>query len=161
MKIWENLGDVNFFAYGGCLVSKHFDDSEIENNPELGMVFDVFYLNPEYGENGDENFAAMCIVDLTDNWLDFDGMLYTCGLEEHSGKTLQELLKDLSPELLAKEMVEYHGVQEFSPYVAKDSFVNNYPSSKEDFIITDEELNNWLKDMGAEEHCVYLEQEKE
>ena len=26
---WENLGDVNFLAYGGCLVKNHWTDEEL------------------------------------------------------------------------------------------------------------------------------------
>ena len=152
MSKWENLGDVNFLAYGGCLVKPHFNEKELKGCDNLKLTFDVFYLNPEYGESNDlKNFAALCCIDLTDDWLHYDDMLAACGLDEKAGLSLDELLKELSPELLAKEMVEYEGVANFNPTVVKEGKVIQYPYSWEDYIVSDDDLVSWLKDLGASE----------
>ena len=149
---WKNLGDINFLAYGGCLVKHHFTEKEILENDNLKYIFDVFYLNTEYGDKDNlMNYAAFCCVDLTDNWIDYDGLLSVIGEDERIGSSLEELLKDISPELLAKEVVEYEGVSNFSPYVVKNNRLIQYPVDWEDFIISDDDLIAWLKDIGAEE----------
>lgn len=108
MSKWMNMGDINHLAYGGCLVKPHFDENEsIEGT---AYIYDIFYLNPEYGENGDQNFAALCYVDLTDLWLHWDDMLRACGYDDYIGLSFTELIKKLSPEIMAKEIVEYEGV---------------------------------------------------
>lgn len=151
---WINCGDINFLAYGGCLVKPHWTKEELascENGGELlKYTYDVFYLNPEYGENGDQNYAALCCIDL--DGLNFDDMLKTCGLDEKVGKTLKELLEDgISPETLAKEMVEYDGVSNYNPSVCKNGQYIQYPGTWEDFIVSNEDLISWMKDIGAEE----------
>lgn len=148
---WENLGDVNFLAYGGCLVKNHWTDeelAEVENPELLKHTYDVFYLNPEYGNNGNENFATLCCIDLTDDFLDWDGMLYCLGQDERIGMKFQDFLNEttISPKLLAKEMVEYMGVEQFSPITFKNS---QYPSCAEDYLISDKDLEKWLQDLGA------------
>lgn len=156
MTKWENLGDINFLSYGGCLVKPHFSEkelSELENGGEnLKLIFDVFYLNPEYGEKDDlKNYAALCCIDLTDSWIDYDGMLQFIGEDHRIGSSLEDLLKELSPQLLAKEIVEYEGVVNCNPIVVKNGRLIQYPISWTDFIISNEDLINWLKDIGAEE----------
>lgn len=157
MNKWENFGDINFFAYGGCLVKPHQIGEGANIDDRFKYCFDVFYLNPEFGINGDQNFTALCCIDLTDNWLDYDGMLETCGCEDKVGIPFEELVKIIDPMLLAKEMVEYYGVVEFNPVVYKGDTYIQYPYESEDFILTDEELNDWLRDIGAEEHCIDLD----
>lgn len=152
---WKNLGDINFLAYGGCLVKPHFTKEELleceDNGENLKYVYDVFYLNTEYGEADNlMNYAALCCVDLTDTWIDYNGLMEYIGEDERVGSSLEDLLKDISPELLAKEVVEYEGVSNCNPVVVKNGFVNNYPYSWEDFIISDEDLISWLKELGAE-----------
>lgn len=149
-KIWENHGDINFLAYGGCMVKNHWTEEELAETeyPELlRHTYDVFYLNTEYGDDGDLNFAALCTIDLTDDFLDWNGMFYYIGQDERIGMTFQDLLDEttISPKLLAKEMVEYMGVDEFSPR----TFSCQYPSSPKDYIISDEDLEKWLTDLGA------------
>lgn len=153
MGNWKNLGDINFLSYGGCLVKPHWTKEELTSGKDGGELlkygFDVFYLNPEYGENGDQNYAALCFIDL--DGLNFDDMLYQCGLDEHLGKTLQELLESgFTPEQLAKEMVELDVVN-FNPSVYKNGQYIQYPYNWEDFIVSDEDLKKWLLDIGAKE----------
>lgn len=146
---WTNMGDINFLAYGGCLVKPHFSEEELKDHESLENTFDVFYLNTEFGENGDENFAALCYVDLDDSWLPWADMLKYIGLDEEVGLPVEELVKKHSPMLLAKELVEYTGVQNFSPEVVKDDTCNRYPYSAEDFTVSDDDLVKWLHDLGA------------
>lgn len=148
---WTNMGDINFLAYGGCLVKPHFSEEELKGHESLENTFDVFYLNTEFGENGDENFAALCYVDLDDSWLPWVDMLKCIGLDEEVGLSVEELVKKYSPMLLAKELVEYAGVQNFSPEVVKNDTCNMYPYSAEDFTVSDEDLVKWLRDLGAGE----------
>lgn len=148
---WVNMGDINFLAYGGCLVKPHFSEEELKDHESLENTFDVFYLNTEFGENGDENFAALCYVDLDDSWLPWADMLKCIGLDEEVGLSVEELVKKHSPMLLAKELVEYAGVQNFSPEVVKNDTYNRYPYSAEDFTVSDADLVKWLRDLGAGE----------
>jgi hypothetical protein len=161
---WINLGDLNFFAYGGCLVKPHQTEEGSNIDDNFKYVYDVFYLNTEAGDSGDKNFAALCVIDLQDSWLEekYDEMLDFCGYDEYKGKNLNELIDaGISPEVLAKEMVEYLGVGNFSPIVVKEDTILQYPNSYEDFLISDKELNEWLKELDAEEHCVSEEQLRE
>lgn len=156
MEKWENLGDINFLAYGGCLVKSHYSEKELAEikggGDNLKLIFDVFYLNPEYGESDDlKNYAALCCVDLTDSWIDYNGLLQFIGEDNRIGSSLEDLLKDLSPKLLAKEVVEYEGVANCNPTVVKNGELIQYPTNWEDFIVSDEDLISWLKDIGAEE----------
>lgn len=149
MSKWMNMGDINYSAYGGCLVKPHFDENEsIEGT---AYIYDIFYLNPEYGENGDQNFAALCYVDLTDSWLHWNNMLRACGYDDYIGLSFTELIKKLSPEIMAKEIVEYEGVSNFSPVVVKEDKVIQYPADWTDFIVSDSGLKAWLINIGAEE----------
>lgn len=147
MEKWENLGDVNFLSYGGCLVKHNWE----EPDESLKYCYTVFYLNPEAGENGDQNYAAQCFIDLTDSWLDYDGMLQSIGCDEFVGMSFEDLIKKIDPMVLAKELIEYHGVANFSPEVQHKEVYLQYPSQFEDFIVSDEELTDWLKNIGAEE----------
>lgn len=157
---WVNMGDINFLAYGGCLVKPHFSKEELKDHESLENTFDVFYLNTEFGENGDENFAALCYVDLDDSWLPWADVLKYIGLDEEVGLPVEELVKKHNPMLLAKELVEssvifspksYTGVQNFSPEVVKNDTCNRYPYSAEDFTVSDEDLVKWIRDLGAGE----------
>lgn len=148
--MWENFGDINFLTYGGCLVKRHWTDEElakIENPELLKYTYDVFYLNTEYGDDN-QNFAALCCIDLTDDFLDWNGMLYCIGQDERIGMKLQDFLKEtnISPKLLAKEMVEYMGVDEFSPITFKNP---QYPSCIEDYLVSNKDLKKWIQDLGA------------
>ncbi len=148
--IWENLGDINFLAYGGCLVKKHWTEkelAEVENSELLKYTYDVFYLNTEYGDDGNQNFAALCCIDMTDSFLDWDGMLYYIGQDERVGMKFNDLLEEgeIAPELLAKEMIEYMGVGSFSPI----AFNSATPFLNDDYIVSDEDLKKWLQDLGA------------
>lgn len=161
MKTWTNMGDLNFFAYGGCLVKPHFSEEERQKDETLRNTYDVFYLNPEFGESGNQNFAGLGVVDLNDEWLNYPEIMECCGYDEYAYSSFQEIYDALGPELLAKEVVEYHGIANFSPVVRKRDELLLYPSATEDYIVTDEELNDWLREIGAEEHCVVLEESKE
>lgn len=157
MTKWKNLGDINFLAYGGCLVKPHFTKEELsdceDEGDNLKYIYDVFYLNPEYGEADNlMNFAALCCVDLQDTWIDYHGLMTAIGEDWRSDSSLEDLLKDISPELLAKEIVEYEGAINCNPTVVKNGFINNYPYYLEDFIVSDEDLISWLKELGAEEY---------
>lgn len=149
MNKWKNMGDINYSAYGGCLVKPHFDENESVKGAEY--IYDVFYLNSEYGENGNQNFAALCCVDLTDSWLHWDDMLRACGYDNYIGLSFTDLIKKLSPEIMAKEIVEYEGVSNFSPVVVKEDGVIQYPFDWTDYIVSDSDLKEWLVNIGAEE----------
>ena len=126
---WINMGDINFLAYGGCLVKPHFSEEELKDHESLENTFDVF----------------------DDSWLPWADMLKCIGLDEEVGLSVEELVKKHSPMLLAKELVEYAGVQNFSPEVVKNDTCNMYPYSAEDFTVSDEDLVKWLRDLGAGE----------
>jgi hypothetical protein len=152
---WKNLGDINFRAYGGCLVRPHWSEEELKkaSNPEiLKRTFDVFYLNPEMDEEG-INEAALCCIDLDDTWFHLDDMLQFIGEDARMGESMEQLIGELSPELLAKELVEYEGIGNFNPEVRKiiDGEVEylRYPSG-EDFLLTDEEVDAWMKEIAPE-----------
>lgn len=148
--MWENFGDVNFLEYGGCLVKEHWTEEELASikNPEnMKHCYDVFYLNAECGE---DIYAALCCVDLTDEWLDWNGMFYTTGQEEKIGMSLKDLMEEstISPKFWAKEMVEYMGIQNFCPISFKNA---QYPEGYDEFILSKDELIEWLHGLGAEE----------
>lgn len=145
---WENLGDINFVAYGGCLVKPHWSDEEVKDYPSLRNTYDVFYLNPEASDDEDIYSAAMYCVDLDDLTQEqINDMLEVTGYDEYIGKSKEELKElGLSYECLAKEMVEGGFVDNATTYKAQ------YPCELEDYLLTTSELYDWLRSIGAEEH---------
>lgn len=142
---WTNMGDINFLAYGGCLVKPHFSEEELKDHESLENTFDVFYLNRSL----ERTVTRTLQLFLDDSWLPWADMLKYIGLDEEVGLPVEELVKKHSPMLLAKELVEYTGVQNFSPEVVKDDTCNRYPYSAEDFTVSDDDLVKWLHDLGA------------
>lgn len=144
---WKNFGSVNFLAYGGCLVRRHF--TEMPEAQEL--VFDMFYLSPKYGGDNNVNFAVLCCIDLTVSWLPWKKMFTRCGDDKDAGVPVTELVKKYDPMLLAKNMVLYAGFSNFSPSVCKNGLYNNmHPSNVEDFLVSNDDVVKWLHSLGAE-----------
>lgn len=140
---WKNYGDINYQTNGGCLVRRSFTDDRLKKYPSLSSCYDVFFCNTEAGDHGDKIFAALCQVDIKDSWIDKDDILVAIGLEDMSGRPLEEILE---PEQWAKEMVGYYGVQNFGGR----SFKSEYPDSFEEYLVTQEELHEWLCALGTE-----------
>lgn len=144
MKKWKNLGDVNYMVHGGCLVRPNCSEKEIEEFPALGNIYDVFSLNTEAGEDGNQLSAMLACVDLDDiDEAVKKDILYACGLEEKAGLPREEIMSD---EMWAKEMVEC-GTNNY----ATTSYHCPFPSNWMDYIITESELKQWLISLGAEE----------
>lgn len=144
MNEWKNYGDVNFLQYGGCLVKPAYNDISRREHPALASIYDVFYLNTEAGDSGEDLFAALCSVDISDTWIKKENVLEAIGLEETKSKSIKEIM---SEDVFAKECVEYYGVENFSPAAYH---VGEYPSAYQDYILTREELKTWLEELGAE-----------
>lgn len=142
---WKNFGGVYFLSYGGCLVRRHF--TEMPEAQEL--VFDVFFLSPNFGINGNTNFAALCCINLTSSWLPWKKMLEYCGLDEDAKLPVEELVKKHDSMLLAKNMILYAGFAKFSPSVCKNGLYNMHPSDTEDFLVSNDDLMKWLHSLGA------------
>lgn len=145
MARWTNYGDENYLEWGGCLVKPHWNKKELKKYPELKHQYDVFYLNTEVDGSGEMCYAALCMIDLTDDWLDYNGMLYAIGREDLKCKSFDELLEIISPELLAKELVEYHGIGNCNPTTLR----TQYPSNFHDFVFYKEDIKYWLKQLRA------------
>lgn len=143
---WKNFGGVYFLSYGGCLVRRHF--TEMPEAQEL--VFDVFFLSPNFGINDNVNFAALCCIDLTDSWLPWKKMLKYCGFNEDAELPVEEIVKRHDPMLLAKNMVLYAGFAKFLPSVCKNGLYNIHPSDIKDFLVSNDDLIKWLHSLGAE-----------
>ena len=136
---WKNLGDINFTTWGGCLVKQ---DADCPSN------YYVFDLNTEAGENGDQLSAAMYYMDLDDVTLeDLQEILQLCGLDtpENMAKSGEQLIKELTPEMVCKECIS------IGKYMTCVALTTNYPSSPNDFIITREQLVDWMRILGADE----------
>lgn len=142
MKKWENFGDINFLAYGGCLVRQAYTDEEIADNPKLASFYEVFYLYPNPDGNYNENYACLCRVDIDDTRKDrkkaYD-LLYAIGCEEKI-----DCLDEIAPEIWAKEIVETSNGQES---LSCESFKTSYAYRFEDYIISDHEVEEWIKDL--------------
>lgn len=139
---WKNYGDVNYETYGGCLVRRSFQDEILERYPSLSSQYDVFYCNTEAGDNGDQIFAALCMVDIKDSWIDKKAVLSYIGLEDMSEKPIEEIME---PECFAMEVVNYYGPGNLSGR----SYHSEYPGTFEDYLVTPEELHEWLLALGA------------
>lgn len=142
-RVWVNLGDINFTTYGGSLVSKHWSDEENKKYPSLSGMYDVFTLNTEAGDNGDQLSAAMMCVDVYD--IDQEtkkSILQSIGLESKIQEDNDEIM---SKERWAKELADagYGGQAE--------SFTSQYPSEWKDFIISEEDLKKWMTLLEADE----------
>lgn len=142
---WENYGDINYLEYGGCLVRNHFSDEELQSikDPKtIENTFDVFYLN----KVDDKYIAALYCVDTDDIGIDeINQIAATFGTsDEIKFKTREEILKDYPLEKLAVEYVETMGMQ-----LQAVSYHSMYPSTVNDLILTENELIEWMKDLGA------------
>lgn len=148
---WENFGNINFLAYGGCLVRRHFNEEpEIHEN-----VFDVFYLSPKYGGNNNVNFAALYCINLTASWLPWKRMFDVYGLDVDAKLPLAGLVKKYDPMFLAKEIVMYvtampNGFAKFSPSVFKNDAYNIHPSDIKECLVSNVDVIKWLHILGAE-----------
>ena len=143
---WETFGNADFLSYGGCIVRRCF-----ANKPKTHEnVFDVFYLSPKFGEKGGNYFAAFCRIDLTTLWLPWEKMLKCCGINEDVNISVDELIKKYDPLFLAKSMVMYVGIASFSPNVYKNGVLNSHPRDIEDFMVSNENVIEWLYMLGAE-----------
>jgi hypothetical protein len=141
---WENLGDVNFLAYGGSLVRPHWSKEELKKYPDLDSEYDVFNLITEAGDNGDKLSARLFCVDIDDVICDADNkkeILTLIGLEDKVDLPSEQIM---SPENWAMEMVE-DGIMTSDP----TTFKTQYPGSWEDTYISMKNLKSWLKSLGA------------
>lgn len=139
---WHNYGDINFEAYGGCLVRPSFDKETLERYPSLANCYDLFYCNTEAGDNGDQIFAVLCMVDIKDSWIDKKMVLSCIGLEDMSEKPIEEIME---PERWAMEVVNCYGPGNFGGR----SYRSEYPGTFEDYLVTQDELHEWLLALGA------------
>ena len=134
---WKNLGDINFMAWGGRLIKQ---DADCPSN------YYVFDLNTEAGNKGNELSAAMYYIDIDDVTLeDLREILQLCGLDtpENKAKSREQLISELTPEMVCKECIS------IGKYLTCTAYECEYPSSWEDFIVSREQLESWMNDIGA------------
>lgn len=150
-KEWINYGDVNFLAYGGCLVAPHWDKATLEEHPDFADQFDVFQLITEAGDNCDQMLARLFMVTVGDYEDSKKDILYAIGLEDKADLPMDKIIP-LS--MWAKEIVEYGcGEQGMS-------YDNPYACQFEDYVISKEDLKKWLTDLGAADVIHLKEDEK-
>lgn len=160
-NVWKNYGDVNFTTWGGCLVKPHWTKEELskleDGGESIKHCYDVFLLNTEAGENADQLYALLYMVDLTD--LDKENLsdiLYAIGEEDKVDLSLSELIEKMGAERLAKEAVEILAGGAGTAV----SYRNQYPSSWKDGVLSKEELIDWMTSMGAAEFIGDLAEEE-
>lgn len=131
-----NYGDENFVEYGGCIVM-----------PVNDHCFEVFKVDTELDE-ADSISAVLLFVNVFDDWIKYDDILYASGLEDLIGMDVTTIMP-LSQ--WASEIAQYYDFNNFSPiyYHDDDSL---YPRN----IVTREQLRQWMMDMGLE---AYLDKE--
>lgn len=143
---WKNFGDINYIAYGGCLVRKHWDEETLKEHPEWNTEFDVFQLITEAGDKGNQLAATFHCIDVKDYEKEKKDILFYIGLEDKVDLPMEEIM---SMEMWAKEIVEYgDGTQ-------PSSYISDYPESWEDCFLTEEELRDWLEKLGVETREIY------
>lgn len=149
MSKWENHGDVHFDSYGGCLVRPHWTEDELKESPLLKDQFDVFRLIPKEETGEGYNWAAMYFVDVEDfvKSEEKNDLLRFVGLEDLVDKNPYDIM---SPEIWAKEIVEAGLVDLATTYKAQ------YPGRPEDYQLTDNQLADYMRQIGAEEFMGYL-----
>lgn len=136
---WVNLGDVHFYAWGGCLVRHSLSEEERKEYPSLNNLFDVITLYPDCD---DEEQLAICLqrVDVDD--IDFAlkrDLLYAIGEESRKDEPMEKIM---SPEMWAKELAEYNGFNGEAPG-------NPYPS-REDFFVPKAVAVRFMRDHGVD-----------
>ncbi len=146
---WINLGDLNYFAYGGCLVQPRYTMQSCEEYPSCANMYNVFRLTTEVGENGDELDARLYCIDLDDVTQEqIDEILEICGWDEKKGISRDELIKEWSPETLAKEIVECLNGGYNDNF---ETYNSRYPGTWQDCIITEKDLVTWMNALGMSE----------
>lgn len=142
---WKNYGDVNFISWGGCIVKPHWTEDEIKDHPSLKNQYDVFRLLTA-DNTGEENIyhAALHVVDVDD----FINSEHKNALLNYIG---QDNKKDfepydiMDPEVWAKEIVEA-GYSD-----ATSTYKSNYPFAEEDYLITGNQLKDYMNNLELSE----------
>ena len=140
MRKWINKGDTPFLNGGGCLIAKADDPTE----------YDVFWVNTEAGDNGDKISAQLIRFDLaliTEE--DVADVLFACGYEDEcEGLSRDEVIDKLGDLNMVKEAVESLGGKGF---IDTQTVNGEEPMSYEDTYLTEDELVEWIKKLGADE----------
>lgn len=154
MEKWKNYGDINFVAYGGCLVRPHFTIEELKNeeNAEENRQknLDVLCLMPGDEDNiyygyisnidfrydvSQEDLAEMCII---------------CGYDEFAQMPIEEMLENgMTYNKIAVELAQT--IDRFRTGLTYKSRIS-VADTMESMQMTYEELCEWLRDVGAEEY---------
>lgn len=140
---FDNLGDINYLAYGGNLVFKHFTEEE---SPELSpYCFNVFQLYTPFdiGEGDNRYMAMLYYVDVRDYEDKKEDILYPSGNEDMMSTPYLDLFG--SKEILASEIVSCGLVDDCITY-------HGHILDVEDAKLTYEELIQWLCNLG-----IYIE----
>ena len=89
---WINYGDYDFLTFGGCLVRPHYNAEKLKKHPEYQNTYDVFSLNTEAGENGDQMFAAIYVVNVMEceDWK--QDILLAIGQEEKRLLSMEKIM---------------------------------------------------------------------
>ena len=143
---WINYGDYDFLAFGGCLVRPHYNAEKLKKHPDGKNTYDVFSLNTEAGEDNNQMSAAIYVVDVSDFECWKQDILLAIGQED---KRLLSMEKIMPMSQWAKEIVDYGGIVE--PLANYSGTNSDY---WDDFIISEEDLKNWLRELGAEKDII-------
>jgi hypothetical protein len=123
-NVWENYGDANPIPHGGFWIKK-IGINEYEY-VELSFVDDTFEFIIDSG-----------LVDLTDDWIDWNAVNKTCDINENT-----------CDEWKVRELVWYYGHSNFGSYGEDYTFKysKNYDKQEE----VEKEIEEALKGYGIE-----------
>lgn len=124
MNKWKILECEDILQEGGAAVKR----TDPERNSDR---YDVLLVNMLPDSKCHSAYAVLCTVDVSD---------YYDEIEEISGG-------EKLPEYFAVDIVEYYGIASFNPR----AFQTSKPEEYEDFAVSEDELEDWLSELGITE----------
>ena len=133
---WQNLGDVNFFDYGGIMVRR----------TERSDEFEFFML--QISAEGDKYAYNGIVTYLEDHEADFAGIA-----EEFGYDSAAAIMKE-APELCVRELLETFGYGPLEFNARNCRGTGEYSLDTNDFKLNDEELCNFMRSVDIPEEFI-------
>ena len=139
MRKWENYGDVNFLTYGGSLIRPAWDEKVLADHPALKNQYEVLILT----RNPDDECTVLAGIKQIDTG-DYEDR------REEISK-IYGLTSDEDDLLFAVSCAEYIGLE---PGLDTACGQRGMYSSADDFIMDEDGVAEWLKEMEVPEEWI-------
>lgn len=126
MNKWKILGCNNILQEGGTIVTHTYPEEKLH---EADDTYDVLTINMLSRTRQNIIYAVLCTVDVSE---------YRDEMYEISGG-------EKLPEYFAADIIDYYGMADFRPR----AYRTDSPTEYEDFIVSENELEEWITELGV------------